>query len=385
MIFNSFSLAPADLNKLCRAIIALRAPNPGSQFSTIFAEDFERPASLGFTSTANGVLGYGWMANNDATLVVIDGARTAGICQQIVDGYSGSLLNGFRDPTNSVLEGEAAQIQDRMAALGLWNAPVILIAGYSAGGAVAPLVPLWRNVAKALGHVIRTVSFGAPRSAGTSRTNAMSEIDQKERYFFYNDPIAAFPLRSGTYTWLPFLIGIRASRRWAEFVHHRSGIQINANGSYTYENDPQGVDINSQTAWGVWWHGINSQVMGPHDIGLYAAAFADSTIPGRTHSGDLPGPRETPESQSPNELTRQERESVNIVREIQETQSTTPLSIPPAALCTAYRQGRVWYVAFGGVAIMSTPSRRRAQGMAREMNAWLRRMQQTVIVDTGNL
>jgi len=349
------------------------------------ANDFAQNFGVGVATIGDNLLKWGFCADSNNTLILVDGLRSADACNLVVGGYNGGLLDGYRNPTNEVFERAASDLHTQMNRLNLWRGSNTLLAGYSAGGAVVPLTPLYRTVTKANGPIVRVVSFGAPRASGTSRVNLMSEIAEKERYFFHNDPIAAFPLRSGTYTYLPFMIGIRSARRWGEFVHHRLGIQINANGGFTYVNDPESVQIDGQTAWGIWWHGLLSTALSPHDIGLYAAAFPTAPSAPRRHTPQLFEPQEMPESIPSKELQRQERQSVNVFRDLQEQQSSIQVRIPPARLVRAYRQGRTWFVDFGGVAIMSTPSRRRAQGMAREMNATLRRMQQTAIVDTGAL
>jgi len=384
-VFDAFSLAPADLNKLCRGILALRAPSAQSQWSTIFAEDFAQNFGIGRSTIGDNLLNWGFCADDTNVLILIDGVKSADGARGVVDGYSGGLLDGFRNPTNQVLERAASDLCTQMNGLGLWRGSNTLLAGYSGGGAVAPLTPIYRTVTRANGPAVRVVSFGAPRASGLTGTNNMAEIAQKERYFFYNDPIAAFPLRSGTYTYLPFMIGIRAARRWGEFVHHRSGIQIEENGGFNNVNDPEGVAINGQMAWGVWWFGLQSTILTPHNLQTYADAFPSAPTTARTHTQRSHTPQERPESLPTSEMNRQERVAVNAFADLQQQQSAIQIRIPPARLVRAYRQGRTWFVDFGGVAIMSTPSRRRAQGMAREMNATLRRMQQTAIVDTGAL
>ena len=66
-------------------------------------------------------------------------------------------------------------------------------------------------------------------------------------------------------------------------------------------------------------------------------------------------------------------------------QNAQPVNIPDAQLFVAVKTGRVWYVTFGGIVIASAPHKRRARALAREGNAWLRRLQNEAVVYTNDL
>lgn len=381
MLTDSFSLAPADLYVLTSAIRDARLNDGNQALRRDLAGQFNATNGVWNYRKTDTHLSYCLVYSPQICLVLIDGVRNQTMAQLVIDGYSGGFFESTPDPRNLYFEDEAHLIADDMTRLGLWGSELTLFAGYSAGGAVAMHMPFYRPFPRTGPQLMRAVSFGAPRASGPSRTTEMGVIAQRERYFFFDDPIAAFPLRSGTYTWLPFLIGSRPARRWANFVHPTSGIQINADLGYTYVNDPTGVVIDAPTAFDVWLNGLNSEALSPHNLTRYISAFPAAVETGRSHTGQIPGPQERPESLPPREISAQERRTVNLVRELQQTQDETPLVIPRERLAIAYRQGRVWYVAFGGTVIMSTPSRRRARGAANELNAFLRRMQSTAIVD----
>lgn len=54
---------------------------------------------------------------------------------------------------------------------------------------------------------------------------------------------------------------------------------------------------------------------------------------------------------------------------------------PPNALFKARKNGTIWYVYFGGVAVAVGPRRRTAQGLARSGNDFVTRLQRQGAVD----
>jgi len=380
-LFQSFSLPPAEMYAVVQAILTLRVQFPAEVMRVFLRPFFGDGFGTLFFPRLNGQLAWAAIYDNDNTLIVIDGIRSQAEAQLVIDGYSGSLLDGFNDPTNQYFRSNASVICAEMRRRGLWNKLNVLISGYSAGAATAGLVYSFRTNDELGAPQVRVLAFAAPRPGGYSDYVRMQSLTQIEHYFFFDDPITNFPLRAGTYTWLPFLIGARAARRWSNFTTFVGGWQIQANGGYTQGVSSSDAEITSQTAFDVWWNGLESDTLSPHNLYRFVAQFQSAPSTNRTHSGQVPNVVEQPENLGGPGVARLEREAVNLVRDIQQAQDAIGLNIPPQRLVRAYRQGKVWYAAFGDTTIMSTPSRRRARGCANELNAFLRRLQQSALVD----
>jgi len=201
----------------------------------------------------------------------------------------------------------------------------------------------------------------------------------------FDDPIPNYPPRSNLNPWIVFAVGVRAAVRFANFVHHFGGICIDENGGFIDRTTPTNGDITPSVALDAYWYGLAANSLSQHSISNYSrllelrATYSAPEQPSQhtraEHTQDTP----------PAELHRQERHTLSAVRDLQQTQESQHVQIPRIRLARARRVGRVWVVEWNQAALMMTPTRRRAQGLARELNAFLRRMQSTAYVSPEQL
>jgi len=272
-----------------------------------------------------------------------------------------------------------------MERLSLFQGQNLTIVGWSLGGAIAARLNTLRMATRGNDATIRVISYGAPRLGSESLARMAVQGQTCTRYMAFDDPIPNYPPRSGNFTWLPFVVGVRASLRYGNFVHHAGGICIDADGGFIDRATPTEGAITPTVALDVLWHGLAADSLSAHSVGHYSrllelqARHVPTPVPSAVRHTE-----HTQEAQ-PAVLHQQERHTFSAVRELQQTQESQQVQIPRERLAQARRIGRAWYVVWNETAIMMTPTRRRAQGLARELNAFLRRMQSTAYVSPDSL
>jgi len=383
--FDALPLPNADAAQLVRCFSFFRELNGGASLTQFFTRVWERqPQTFYFEPTAVSPAWY--FARLDGnTLVLIDGIRSQADARIVMDGYAGTLQSGYNDPDNPVITREAQSILDQIERLGGFQGENITLCGWSFGGTLAARIPTLRLVTRGNDAERRVISFGAPRVGSESLARRVATEALCTRYMAWNDPIPNYPPRSGTYTWIPFLVGIRASLRFANFVHHSGGINIAEDGSFIDRTVPTDADITPTATLDAFWYGMEANTFSPHALSNYSRLLD-------LRAGPRPEPNPSPVARTEHrqdtpvaDLHRQERGTFSAVRELQQTQEVHQVRIPRERLAVARRVGRVWYVVWNETAIMMTPTRRRAQGLARELNAFLRRMQTTAYVSPASL
>lgn len=381
MFFDPLPLPPRDAAVLARIIGFLRGNNVVNNIRDtiraatgidttpfLYPKISDRPA-------------WGYVRIGQNVLVYIDGISDLAQARLVMNGYAGNIQSGYSNPGNSTLLAWAVDIRNSMEQNTLWQSENLTIAGWSAGGAVAPLINAYRMIGRTNDATVRIISFGAPRASGTGIANVIRQSCTASRYMAFNDPIPNFPPRSGTFTWVPFVVGIRASVRFANFVHHYGGLVVDGAGNVFNAEVPTHGDITPRVALDAYWNGLSADSFSPHSLENYAnlLSLGSASPPNRSHSQFTPA--EHTLNQPPQEIQRQVRTVNGAVRELQARQESVPVVIPRARLARAIRQGKVFYVVINDVPTMMTPTRKRAQGLARALNAFLRRNQSTAYVD----
>jgi len=383
--FDPLPLPNADAATLVRAFSLFRGVDPGNALHAFFMRQWELPIQSGYYEIANHCPAWSFHRVGSRTVVMIDGISTQHQARLLMDGYEGTLQAGFNSPDNPRYTEWARGILDRLISWNIFTGDDVTLVGWSAGGALAARVPTLRLTRKSSDATIRVVSYGAPRLGSESLNSRVRQEATLCRYMAHDDPIPNYPPRSGTFTWIPFAVGIRASLRFANFCHHAGGICIDENGAFIDRTTPVNGNITAGVALDVYWNSMQANSLSPHSISKYSRLL---DLQATHYAPQTPGQvtvAEHTQQAPPSELHAQERHTFSAVRDLQQSQESQRVIIPRQRLARAVRQGRVWYVVWNDTPIMMTPTRRRAQGLARELNEFLRRMQSTAYVDPGSL
>jgi hypothetical protein len=260
-----------------------------------------------------------------------------------------------------------------------------IYAGHSQGGAIAYLSALLRYRGYNTPETT-VVSFGAPKAGGDSIANSGRGMSLC-RWMNDTDPIPVFPPSSLLGTQLAALGSATVAGRLAEFSHHRGGVVINANGEFSVSVVPPAATLPAIGNFAGWLLNADREAVEGHRLATYIARL--QRVVDRNPPPSQMRPAEAPAERylrvNNRELTAQQRVGVQTIFNVGEAQQVEPLVVPANRPFTAYRLGRVWYVAFGDQTIAIGPTKKRALRMKNFGNEWLKRMQRSAYVDVQTL
>jgi len=383
--FDALPLPNADAATLVRAFSAFRELNGGATLTQFFTRAWERQPTAFYFDRQSFTPAWYMATLDNHTIVMIDGVSSQVQARAVMNGYEGVIQSGFRNPDNQWFTIAAQSIYDQLERLSRFSGEALTIVGWSLGGAIGARVPTLQQSIRESAGPIRVISFGAPRIGDEELARYCAVRASLTRYMAYNDPIPNYPPRAGTFTWVPFVVGIRASMRFTQFCHHAGGINIAEDGGFVDRATPTDGDITPSVALDVLWNGLAADSLSAHSVSNYSTLLDRGVPLPRPATGAVTVRHEHTQDVPVSEVHSQERGTLALVRELQQDQQSENLNIPRERLAYARRINRVWYVYWNDAPIMMTPTRRRAQGLARELNQFLRRMQSTAYVDPDAL
>ena len=331
-------------------------------------------------SDANGPAWYAFHYNN-VGYVVIDGATTLTQIQRLVDGYTGNLNAFVNEPTNDYLNAAARNIVQRLVDFNLTGVAGWRVVGYSLGGAIAPLLNF--NFLNDMPRPVPmdVLTFGAPRSCAVTLRRLVNARANVVRMMMPGDPIPLCPPRTAEFVPLPAVIGVRAALRWQQFLHCGGGCVLNTIAPATPDDVPPDGVIGMATNLASWMWSLMSGSITEHSIIRYEGRLDSYAAIERLR----PVPEVSPPEQ-PGDMNRQhtqraqaQGEAVLVHREQQLTR--LPTVIPPNDKFKHERVGKVHLVTFRGKVIATGTRKRKAMGVANDLNDMLKRLQTTGLVD----
>jgi hypothetical protein len=335
--------------------------------------------------TPGGLLFYA-ASTPRAMVILVSGAETAHQGLLMASDYYGSISNFiFQSPAaHLTLNDWARQIGTRVSVLP--EAIEVLMSGYSAGGA---LLGYLRNnlILDRPNAFFQGVSFGAP----CSRTNRLDDPWAGRnfvRWFLSDDPVPTIPsFDPWKFRWYGSCTFSQVNRM-ETFRHDGVGVEVGLTGSLRRDAGiPQFPGEYPQDPIQRWLDAAQQRRQSPHSIEVYEARLslalpitpASQRVAAST--GMPPNPPVTLERDFRRRSTEQ---SSTIFHDAARLVGVQPV-IPDDRLFKAGRVGKTWFVYFGGVAISAAPHKKRARGLARAGNDWLRRLQLETKVDTTGL
>lgn len=369
---------------LCGLIRCLRLPDPLSTcLAYVIPETGNDTVSL-FTPASE--FGPAWFAVRfeDRILVAIDGATTAAQVNRLVDAYTGSLQSGWRDPDNFYLQSNADGIVTALRDAGMTGAQKWTIAGWSLGGAIAPLMPANQVIRPWFDNFVEVVSFGAPRPGGETVARFINSRCTLTRYMNDTDPIPLCPPRVDAMPSLPLIIGIRPAQRWSQTVQPQGGCQLGFNGEISRVAVPTLGVIQFPLSLAAWYLPFDIGVDNTHFLEVYRTRLNLANARERNHSLPPNAPRENVQPMRRADFNAAERQAEQQVIAIERRQNAVPLNIPKDNAATVQKVGSMYYVIFRGQPVVSGRNRRKAYGIKNDLNRMLDRLQTAAMVDTDH-
>jgi hypothetical protein len=315
------------------------------------------------------------------TICLIDGCTTSGLATALVDGYTPPITGATQYFANRWADISSDYIVGVLQSMSADSDLYVTVAGHSGGGIVAQLVADKLKFSFPANH-IRWHTFGSPKCSYLSRAR-VADKTPGVRWIWHLDPIPLFPL---TFTDAPFLlpvVGLRTIISWSQFVHWEGGWQLVPDAVGHPEELPTSASVSPFQSVAAWLFSSETGSGTNHAIADYETFMGNEAAFYEHPASNLPAvaPVEAPPATSSRLLTNAEQQVVANIVNAENVQNAQPVAIPGPQVFLAQRQGRVWFVTFGGVVVSISASRRSARGLARLMNDAFRRLQRAAVVD----
>lgn len=370
---------------LLQGIALLRSPGAPYQLDAWLQSDWGTGARTYFQA-ASGLKPAFYAAFKDGyTLVILDGATTQEQADALVGGWVNSTNPDTAMQTNNFVSDLTAAIGIDLSRQGFTVAGNMNYAGYSMGGLLAEQFVYTAANQVGFGVTQRCWTFGTPRYAGSRICSALSAAGLIIRWMNDEDPVPLLPPRLSECPALPVVYGTSTIARFGRYCHSTFGLSVSPTGVVTQTELPPGASVNFVGSFARWYFSQITEEGNVHSLrtytgrlgGLANAQAPPPPLPDRT--------REQPAVVTAQEVERAATRVENNVRTIERTQNAAILAVPHDRVCVAVRRGRIWYVQFGGVDICCPGTRRRARGVARQLNNFLLNLQTVAVVDPSTL
>lgn len=338
-----------------------------------------------------------YRATNDRPQMLIAHGPTRGVA--FVAGatnaaLAGKVWGGYFEfdplPTRTALRNRYTVavgdfVLSEMASLGvLAGAPKVFV-GHSFGGTVAQYCANSENRRGGTSTGFHC-SFGSPKWLRPDDARVVGDTPGA-RWFNDNDPVPLFPftVRDSLLTLL--VLNPVMQRQLAEFVQARGGVQLYANGNHDPEVLPTAATTGEILNFANWILSQDSTVTSPHAMSEYVRRLRIAADNARQPLAAvrLSVEQEQPATSHSRLYTQAETRVATAVSNAQSAQNRPVLNIPQLQLFRVVRNGRVFVVTFGDVAVFLTSQRRTARSVARQWNVALRHMQSQAYVSPENL
>jgi hypothetical protein len=319
------------------------------------------------------------------TFVFIGGIQNASDAENLWANYQ-NVRNVDPDGTaNNPFFSNLASFVYSNGIGGVWDLGSIRLFGHSAGGACWSYLKRLLDTASSPFADLSAVTYGSPRARGRGAWYGLGP-DRVARYFNNDDPVALFPYDPGVWSSTMFFGGTNARARLAAFSNGVRGYQINQNGLISVADNPDAAAANRSASVEAWLSATAANAATSHSIEAYRTRLQVPDASGPS-SPLLPSAGQELLSPIPSsrELDRLGDQIVATIVSDAQRQNAIPLAIPDDRLFRVRRKGKVWIVLFGEVEITYSLLKKRARGLARIGNDFLRRLQRQEIVAVEDL
>lgn len=322
--------------------------------------------------------------NNDIS-VFIGGCEDVADGTQVWDGYIGFRTGNYTF-SNSTFDLWGTNIANFLN-----NTNVLrnrwFICGYSSGGAVAVYVA---RVLVSLGipaENISIIAFGSPKAV-RNWSNVPVAPNKVCHWMNSDDAVPLIPPPISTFQRVMGGLSVADGQAIDGYQGFPGGVSLQITGEMVASVLPVGNPTPAVQAIGEWLANQEVGRVNPHFLSIYEARLrlAISLLPAGSTQNAPTAPPPTPEP--PIRVRGIQAAQVvadQAAAEQGAQQGAQPVTIPEPEVFVARKQGRIWYVQFGGVTIAMAPHRRGARALARQGNQWLRTLQNKALVAAGPL
>lgn len=379
--FASVELA----STLAMGIHSLRGQDALNVLTAFFRPRLTRTLRSLFEPSTPTEPGYFFTQDDTTGYLVLDGTLTWEQAWGIMQGYVGGLTDSISQPDNVYFLTAAFVITD---ALFKGPAPwptTLYVGGWSLGGAVGTIMPMFiRQRAPNIGKIY-THTFGAPRIGGPTMTAHLEAASTLTRWMNDNDPVPLLPPRVLDFPAVLPLFGLRGALRADNFIEPAGGVSIDRNGVLTPAINPQAAAASFTASLAQWLLDLDRDENADHFITEYMLRLVAAEAI-QTQKGHLDvGARELPIHTPAQAVTAEGRHLAAQINDLQRQQGEPAVVIPKEFLFKPVRLSGTWYVKMGAEILVTVGSKRGARAFARAGNAWLRELQSRAVVSSTAL
>jgi len=318
---------------------------------------------------------------NGVTLILFDGVENLYQAGALTSGYYLTQGGGISRTTNRYLTDSIAYYNSFLAGTHITRTGNFVIAGYSAGAALAYNYARWLTLnTDAPEPIIWT--FGGCKPGDRTLADSFSPRFGL-RFFNDSDPVPLFPFNLSTYTLYNPLAVFDDLVFVNNFCQPGGGVEVFANGTGRSASVPSAAASMPMLSFASWLLGQVQAPNGPHSIQTYInrLQLAVDAEPLPRVDQAQGGPPEVPPVLTPAEVRAGQAAAVQTIFRLGNIQQGGEVTIPEPQQFSAFHDGKIWAVDFRGTTVAIGPTKKRAHGLARVGNDLLRRLQRQGIVD----
>jgi len=385
MVFNLPSFSPALGYALTTMFLRIRDVGAESAIRAI-AEAIKPGIINSSYHPKSGAYGYEmYIRWQDLMIVLIDGVTGL----QQATHYTNALdvetnYNRFSGANEGLLSRSLTSY-DRLWAIGDPRIVPTIVAGHSMGGAVA-IALTYRLQALVANSMMRTITFGAPRSGVAEFANTLRSAFI-QRWNTVGDPVPNVPPRQSQAPLLYAFFSRAGRSNSNRFEHASGGTTIADDGTLTAEDVPTGITEVPEINLGTWLLQIALQTQNAHSMSFYSSYLLrrkDSEAANEQAGNHTT----TAESHVPPSPRSQEQMVIQAISDFTLSIKDRDIAgerIPEDLAFRAKKVGAVWVCQLRGETISLGPTRRRARSMAAKGNRFLEKLQIQGQVDPSSL
>lgn len=326
---------------------------------------------------------YGQTAG--VTLILFNGVEDVSMAAGLASGYYLTQGGGFSRTTNRWITDAIDWYVSQLAGNHFTFTGNFIIAGYSAGGALA------YNMARYLTDRYQVpepvvITFGGCKPGDRTLAQSFSPLFGV-RWMNTDDPVPLFPFNLTTYTLYNPLAAFDDLVFVSNFCQPPGGVEIFPNGTGRGSVIPTTAAPSPLLNFATWLLGETQAENGPHSIATYIdrIALAQRQQPSPRLNNAQGAPAEVPAIPSPQEAQAGRQAAVQTVFQLAVQQGGQPIIVPDEEQFTVARESKIWNVYFRGQQVAIGPGKHRARALARAGNNFLRRLQVQAICDPESI
>lgn len=368
-----------------RFLLSMTRTQGRSNLNRIIEDDGNRILdSIAISNPTTGTYCYAcWVPNE--TFIFIGGLTQRSEAEALWNGYLGPRTILPHSPYPNPYIQEQYQLLYNDIVSRFLTSEKITVAGHSFGGALAPKFRFGVNAPQTNAENNKAISFGAPCTY-TSTTSPGFLSRDLIRYMNSDDPVPLVPFMDSVAFGASWFYGAHQLTNLRSFRHVGRGLNLGLDNTLFDADLPVAAEASRTASITSWLQQAGQGLINAHSLDTYVARLAAV----RAANPRLPVPTPPPHITEPRpighgNIAGMVRDDVQTIVNDSHRRNNQPVVIPRVQLFEARRNGRVWNVSFGGTIISTSMNKKRARGLAREGNDFLRRLQRQEVVSVDDM